>query len=74
MTDFLLVTNSIQGVGTFGVMSFNGNQIAVTVECDWLNNEKNISCVPAGEYDLIWYQSLKFGRSGSSPYIRETPQ
>jgi len=61
VTDFLLITHNIQGVGTFGTLFFKGEQIANSVEREWLNNEKNISCVPGGDYDLIWHNSSKFG-------------
>lgn len=43
---------SIPGQGTFGEMKV-GNLLFKTVEREWLDNKKNISCVPAGVYDLI---------------------
>lgn len=33
-----------------------------TIERGWRNNEKNVSCVPVGEYDLIWEESPRFNR------------
>lgn len=33
-----------------------------TVERPWLNNENNVSCVPAGTYPLVFEMSEKFHR------------
>ncbi|PHS22020.1 MAG: hypothetical protein COA84_14150 [Robiginitomaculum sp.] len=59
--NFKLTTKTLAGIGTFGHLYYKGNCIAVSVECDWVNNEKNISCIPAGIYDLCWHSSTKFG-------------
>lgn len=32
-----------------------------TLELPWLKNEKGVSCVPVGEYELEWTKSRKFG-------------
>jgi len=36
--------------GVFGAMIYNGLPFAVTLECPWLNNAPNISCIPPGIY------------------------
>ena len=60
---FTLDTVSITGIGTFGVLlDGDGNEIAKSVEREWKNNEPNVSCIPAGEYDLVWRDSPKYGR------------
>ncbi|TVP15379.1 DUF5675 family protein [Shewanella sp. KCT] len=39
--------------GTFGELKdANGRLLAVTVECPWENNQKGISCIPEGTYQL----------------------
>ncbi|SHO58776.1 DUF5675 family protein [Vibrio quintilis] len=48
--------------GVFGVLCDEyGNDICKTIERPWKDNQPGISCVPAGEYDLIPHQSPKFG-------------
>lgn len=39
--------------GTFGSLIINGEEI-YTVEKPWANNRPYVSCVPYGEYKLIW--------------------
>lgn len=36
--------------GTFGVLIHNHKPFAVTLERQWLDNKKGISCIPEGEY------------------------
>lgn len=59
---FLLKTVSISGIGTFGTMYCNGKPVCKTVEREWLNNEPNVSCIPAGQYRIEWHGSHKYGR------------
>lgn len=44
------------------VMYKDGEPIfrCVTLEPTWANNEKNISCIPAGEYKVMPYSSERF--------------
>lgn len=46
--------------GVFGRLVY-GDFRAFTVERPWLNNEVRESCIPDGEYDMVWYNSPKFG-------------
>ncbi len=56
-----LVTKTINGVGTFGEL-FDGNErVCVTVERDWKNNEKSVSCIPAGTYQVRRHDSPSKG-------------
>ena len=48
-----------QESGTFGYLRFNDLEFS-TVERPWLNNERNISCIPAGTYICRRYSSDKF--------------
>jgi hypothetical protein len=45
---------------TIGKLYFQGEFICYTVERPWLNNEKNVSCVPSGLYQLQPYSSSKY--------------
>ena len=48
--------------GTIGRFSLDGEFLCYSVELPWEGNQRNISCIPAGKYDLAWEQSPKFGR------------
>lgn len=47
--------------GTEGVLVFDDFK-CFTLELPWRNNEKNISCIPAGTYDVTIRISPRFGR------------
>ena len=36
---------------------------AISLERGWLDNQRNISCVPKGTYTLVYEFSLRFGRN-----------
>lgn len=46
--------------GTFGVLKIDGVPLCVTLEETWLNNQKRISCVPAGKYKVTAYSGTKY--------------
>lgn len=48
--------------GTIGKLFVDGRFACFTVELPWKGNRQNVSCIPAGEYDLKWCQSRRFGR------------
>jgi hypothetical protein len=50
---------------TLGILSdkSNGQYIAVTLENPWLDNARDISCVPAGRYTCVPVNSSKFGQT-----------
>ena len=48
---------------TFGVLSVCGQPLCVTLERPWVNNEKNISCIPTGEYFCKKTVSLRYGET-----------
>lgn len=39
--------------GTFGKLPLTPNLYLFTVERPWLRNERNVSCIPIGTYDII---------------------
>lgn len=45
---------------TVGTLIYNKNLTYSTLELPWRNNEKNISCIPPGEYKTIkqWHSNL----------------
>ena len=46
---------------TLGVMLLNGQPRFVTLEEPWRENQRHISCIPAGEYDIERHHSPRFG-------------
>ena len=40
-------------MGTFGEIYLNNRRL-YTIERPWLDNKPRVSCVPSGEYDLLW--------------------
>ena len=49
--------------GTFGVLRLDGKVFCVTLELPDLDNEANISCIPAGAYTCRRVDSPAFGRT-----------
>lgn len=47
--------------GTFGVMMLDG-KVVHTLELPWKDNKSNISCIPAGEYEIVFVYSPAFKR------------
>ncbi len=39
--------------GTFGVLLVDGRPFALTVERQWLDNMRGVSCIPSGEYNVM---------------------
>ena len=60
MTDLTLTRWGSTPHGTFGAMDVDGLTL-YTVERPWLDNRRNISCIPAGKYPL---RSRKYYRGG----------
>lgn len=46
--------------GTNGVLLLNKKIFCLTIELPWNNNERNISCIPEGRYELVKRFSKKF--------------
>ena len=49
--------------GSFGVMIMDSIPYALTLEREWLNNERSISCIPAGHYMCNRIDSPKFSNT-----------
>lgn len=47
--------------GTFGALRYKQVAFALTLERPWLNNEQNVSSIPAGTYRCRRIRSPKFG-------------
>lgn len=47
--------------GTFGALIYNGIPFALTLEREWLDNHRGVSCIPEGAYICKRVKSPKFG-------------
>tara|TARA_R110000823_G_C15824311_1_gene489607 strand:+ start:490 stop:879 length:390 start_codon:yes stop_codon:yes gene_type:complete len=47
---------------TLGVLCLDARPMFVTLEDRWFDNERLISCIPAGKYKIRLHDSPKFGR------------
>jgi hypothetical protein len=50
-------------MGAFGRLLKSGVQVAYTVEQPYRDNKPFVSCVPAGRYELVPFNSPKYGRT-----------
>jgi hypothetical protein len=57
---------------TYGVLirGSDGVPFALTLERPWLNNERRVSCIPAGTYRCIRHTAPKFG---NTYWIQDVP-
>jgi len=60
---FYLIRVSYSKQGTFGVLLDEDIPFCVTLERPWLNNKRNISCIPSGSYLCKRITSSKFGET-----------
>ena len=47
--------------GTNSALFYNGQFLGFAIELPWLHNQRNVSCIPEGEYELKARYSEKFG-------------
>ena len=47
--------------GTNGTLFSSGRFLCHTIELVWKNNQRSISCIPEGEYEILTRSSEKFG-------------
>jgi len=52
---------TVEGNGTLSRITLDGKHICFGIEQDWLNNLPFKSCIPAGKYRLLPYNSPKYG-------------
>ena len=53
-----LVRNIITDAGVFGYLE---GMNLVTLELNWRDNRRQVSCIPSGEYICVWKASPKYG-------------
>jgi hypothetical protein len=57
----MIIVRKYEDDGTFGKLSYKGLELD-TLELPDKENEPNISCIPEGEYNLVLWESPKFGQ------------
>ena len=50
--NLLIIRNTFSEVSTIGNLYLNGEWLCDTLENPWLNNQRNISCIPEGQYKV----------------------
>jgi len=59
--DVTLVRFPRNGNQTEGIMIVNANGWkCYTIELPWINNKRNVSCIPPGRYRVEWTESRRF--------------
>ena len=52
LINLLLIRDTFSDKSVLGELYLNGERMCDTLENPWLDNQKNISCIPAGIYDV----------------------
>ena len=52
LINLLIIRNTFSDKSTIGELFINGERFCDTLENPWLDNQRNISCIPAGEYPV----------------------
>ena len=52
MINLLLIRNTFSKKSTVGELFLNGERICDTLENPWVDNQRNISCIPEGVYPV----------------------
>ena len=50
--NLLLIRDTHSDTSTIGKLYLNGEMMCDTLENPWLDNQRNISCIPAGQYNV----------------------
>ena len=57
----LTLVRSYHALGTNGELYLDGRLICNTIELPWIGNDRGVSCIPEGEYQLLKMYTKKFG-------------
>ena len=72
--NLLLIRDSFSDKSTMGKLFLNGELLCDTLENPWLDNQKNISCIPAGEYKVRIREAKESGsRNYNHLLVQEVP-
>ena len=66
MINLLLIRDTFSKESTIGELFLNGERMCDTLENPWIDNQRNLSCIPEGEYPV----RLRYPReSGTRDYL-----
>jgi len=66
LINLLIIRDTFSEISVIGELFLNGERMCDTLENPWVNNKKNISCIPRGEYKV----RLRYPReSGTRDYL-----
>jgi hypothetical protein len=57
----LTLIRSYHSLGTNGELYLDGKLLCYTIELPWIDNIKEVSCIPEGRYQLVKMYTKKFG-------------
>ena len=57
--------------GSYGSLFLNHDFLCFIIELPWLDNQRNVSCIPAGTYELVQRSSARFSQH---LYVKQVPQ
>lgn len=52
---------SDNGIQTLGILTLPNGRVLNTLELAWKKNQKKVSCIPVGKYNVIKRHSKKYG-------------
>jgi hypothetical protein len=52
LINLLIIRDTFSDKSTIGELFINGERMCDTLENPWINNKKNVSCIPRGEYKV----------------------
>ena len=52
LINLLIIRDTFSDKSTIGELFINGERFCDTLENPWINNKKNVSCIPRGEYKV----------------------
>lgn len=55
--------------GTFGMLSVAGIPLCVTCEDPWIDNKRNVSCIPEGRYTCVPHNGTKYKDVWALEYV-----
>jgi len=64
--NLLIIRDTFTEKSTIGKLFINGEEFCDTLELAWRDNQRRISCIPAGEYNV---RIRKASESGSRNYV-----
>ena len=70
--EVILVRDSKTYACTTGLLIVEG-KVFYTLERPWLNNGRNVSCIPAGEYEGVYLDRSASGKYKNIYHLRDVP-